>query len=301
MATEPPRVKRKGKNVFLLDLPIQRNRSWERWFLLSGDRHWDNPHSDWGLQEKHLKECEEKDAYVIDIGDFFCAMQGKYDPRSSKADVRPEHANDHYLDSLVSTATDFFEPYAHRFLMIASGNHERNIQKRHETSLVDRFVNSLNGRAGSSVAHGGWGGWFRFTFHDNAFKTSVNMHYSHGYGGGGPVTKGTIQTARRSSFLPDADLVLSGHIHERWNLDVQRVRLSRHGAIFHDTQTHICVPTYKEEFGSGGGDPSWHVERGAPPKPLGAAWLRFHYIRTPGSASGATSRQRVAWDVTWAE
>jgi hypothetical protein len=44
----------------------------EFWYLLTADRHWDNPDSDWDLQIKHLKEARERDAMVIDVGDFFC-------------------------------------------------------------------------------------------------------------------------------------------------------------------------------------------------------------------------------------
>ena len=60
-------------------------------------------------------------------------MQGKYDPRSSKDDLRPEHQGSNYLDSLVNTAADFFEPYAKNLIMIARGNHEAAILKRQET------------------------------------------------------------------------------------------------------------------------------------------------------------------------
>ena len=37
----------------------------------------------------------------------------------------------------------------------------------------------------------------------------------------------------------------------------------------------IRTPTYKEEYGEG--KMGWHVERGAPPKPLGAYVLELTY------------------------
>ena len=58
-------------------------------------------------------------------------------------------------------------------------------------------------------------------------------------------------------------------------LDIPRVRLSDSGQIFHDEQLHIKIPGYKEEYQDG--FEGWHIERGAPPKPLGAAWLRFYF------------------------
>lgn len=280
-----------SRNVIQLKVKGSRRTEWEQWFLLSGDRHWDNPKSDHDLQKDHLDEAVKRNAGVIDIGDLFCAMQGKYDKRSSKSDLRPEHQCDSYLDALVSTAADFFAPWADRLIVLGVGNHEEAIRKRHETHLTERLVSILNDRTGSSVVCGGYGGWIRFLFDWGNGPTSVvNLNYSHGYGGGGPVTKGVIQTNRRAVYLPDAHMVVSGHIHERWTLDLERVRLTSAGKLVLDTQTHVVVPTYKEEYGDGYG--GWHVERGAPPKPTGAAWLRFHW---------SPKTHRVRYDVTWAQ
>ena len=113
------------------------------------------------------------------------------------------------------------------------------------------------------------------------------LHYSHGAGGGGPVTKGVIKTARKAVYLPDPHIVISGHIHESWKVDLMRLRLGKTGT-YHDKQTHLCIPTYKEEFKDG--YDGWHVERGAPPKPIGAYWLRLFYVlRSSWAASQLTS------------
>jgi hypothetical protein len=50
------------------------------------------------------------------------------------------------------------------------------------------------------------------------------------------------------------------------------------------------VGTYKDEYGSGLG--GWHIERGAPPKPLGGYWMRlsFSLVKDEGKA---TTRPRV--------
>jgi hypothetical protein len=78
------------------------------------------------------------------------------------------------------------------------------------------------------------------------------------------VTKGVIKTARKAVYLPDPHIVISGHIHESWKVDLMRLRLGKTGT-YHDKQTHLCIPTYKEELG-------------APPKPIGAYWLRLFYV-----------------------
>lgn len=149
------------------------------------------------------------------------------------------------------------------------------IKKNHETDLCERLVAVLNDRHGSQVQAGGYGGWVRFLFKVGTQRSSVNLKYFHGAGGGGPVTKGVIQTNRRAVFLPDAHVVVSGHVHESWQVELPRERLNIQGRTFIDNQLHICTATYKEEYGDG--HDGWHVERGAPPKPLGAWWLRFFW------------------------
>ena len=88
------------------------------------------------------------------------------------------------------------------------------------------------------------------------------------------MTKGVIQTSRRSVWLPDAQTIVSGHIHESTIVVTPRVRLAPNGKTYLDEQTHVTTATYKQEHDLAGG---WHIERGAPPKPLGGAWLRFYW------------------------
>ncbi len=38
-------------------------------------------------------------------------MQGAYDPRKSKSDIRPEHNSANYFDAIINTAVDWFTPY----------------------------------------------------------------------------------------------------------------------------------------------------------------------------------------------
>lgn len=91
------RVSRAEGNVVHVQCDIK-GEQWEQHFLLRSDAHHDNPKSDRSLELKHLQEAVGYDAGVIDCGDLFCAMQGKYDKRSSKSDIRPEHQAGDYLD-----------------------------------------------------------------------------------------------------------------------------------------------------------------------------------------------------------
>ena len=245
--------------------------SWHQDFLLTSDRHHDNAHSDHRLEMLHLEEAVERDAGILDIGDLFCAMQGKYDRRSDLSQCRPEHREGRYLDSLVETAAEFFEPYADRWLLLAPGNHEGSILKHHETDLTQRLAERFRS-SGSPVVTGSYAGFVRFRVNIGGRSLSRVMYYIHGHGGGGIMTHGVLNTRRRQSFLADADIVWSGHTHDAWNLRLSRASLTEKGSLRLDDVHHVSTPGYKDEFGPLEG---WHVERGAPPKPLGAAWLRL--------------------------
>ncbi len=144
----------------------------EQWAFLSSDWHWDNPKSRWDLIERDLKFAQEVGAMVISAGDLFCAMQGKYDKRSSKDSLRPEHMAGSYLDKLVDTATEFLAPYRDVMGLITLGNHETAIYNRHETCLITRLVERLR-MMGSPCKRGGYNGWVQFV---GKSSTGVAQH-----------------------------------------------------------------------------------------------------------------------------
>ena len=248
------------------------NKDWEQWVLLTGDRHWDNQHSDWSLQKKHLELAKERNAPVIDVGDFFCLMQGKYDRRKSSDALRPIHRGEEYFDDVPNTAVDFFKPYAHQFAVLGYGNHETAIIKHHQTDILARFAYRLNKETGSNVQVGGYGGYIKLRFATPHKRKSVWLRYFHGSGGGGRVTRGTLISQRNAEIYSDADIVVTGHIHERWRMEIVKEAITDYGKLVLRPQIHLCVSSYKQEYNTQGG---WHVERGAPPKPLGGWWLRF--------------------------
>lgn len=252
-------------------------KGWSQRIMISGDRHHDNKHTDHKLEKEHLDRARDYNAPILDVGDLFCAMQGKFDKRASQSDLRAEHRGDNYFDLLLDEATSFYGPYADLFAVIAKGNHDKSILKHHQIGLIHNLSKRL--QAESKVADrafaGGYAGWVLLRFHVHGTKQqTLRIKYHHGYGGGGPVTKGVIQTNRRAVYLPDADIVASGHIHEAWVVPIKRERINDAGTVGLDTQWHVSTPTYKEEYLAGEG---FHVERGSPPKPLGCAWLHLSY------------------------
>lgn len=262
----------KDNDAIVIHNTFKRNKNWEQWFLLNSDRHWDNIHSDQKMMKEHLNEAVERNAIVIDTGDFFCAMQGKYDKRSSKSAMRPEHQHGDYLDRLVETGIEWFAPYADRLAFMSPGNHEESIHHRHETNLTERLVSGLRIQHKSPVLRHRYSGFTRFQFWDpSQHQESIIMWHTHGYGGGGPVTKDIIQTARQGAFLEGTDIVVSGHTHDAWVFYVSTRSLSKHNNIVRSERVHIKVPSAKDRWG---GD-SWEDHKGHPPKPVGAYWLHF--------------------------
>lgn len=261
-------VERTGTNV----LTLRHNdveAGWTQSYLLMADVHWDNPYCDRAMFKRHLEHAKEIGAGILVFGDFFCAMQGKYDKRSDKSALRPEHQGSNYLDLLVDTAADYLAPYASNIVMLGDGNHETSIRSHLETDLLAR----LCGKIGAQ--HMGYSGFVRFMFEktQGGGRSSRRLYYHHGYGGGGPVTKGVIGTNRRAAYV-DADFFAGGHIHESTIVENVVLRLSDSGAEQMVTQLHIQLPTYKQEFDLRGG---FHVEKGRPPKPTGAWLLEFYY------------------------
>lgn len=262
-----------GRNVHELQLDGKQVH-----VAMLSDLHWDNPKCDRQLLKKHLDFCKENNIPVIINGDFFCLMQGRGDNRRNKSDIRQEHNNARYLDSIVETASEWFKPYADIIKVIGYGNHETGIIKYQETDLLQRFVDLLNYKCSSNVQTGGYGGWviIRQMFHTNSSVTT-KVKYYHGSGGGGVVTKGALNLTRALEMYEDMDVFTMGHIHENSSRNDVRETInhnSKTGYSIKQKQLHLMLTgTYKEEYGEGAY--GWHVERGAPPKPLGGRILKI--------------------------
>lgn len=242
------------------------------------DIHWDNPKCDWNLLKHDLDYCLKNEIPIMFNGDTFCLMQGAYDPRKMKGDIRPEHNNARYFDSIVETAVDFFLPYANLMTVVGYGNHETSIIKRQETDVIQRFVTLLNYKAGSNVMTGGYGGWLivnQLLKAKSNITQATKIKYFHGSGGGGLVTKGALNLTRAMEMYEGYDVFTMGHIHENSARNDVRDSINFHptkGYYFNHKQIHSMITgTYKEEYING--LYGWHVERGAPMKPVGGRVL----------------------------
>lgn len=272
------KLTKQTKNIHVLELDTANAR-----IAMLSDLHWDNPKCDWDYLKKHLDYCVKENIPIMINGDMFCLMQGRGDKRGSKSDIRPEHNNSRYLDSVVNTAVEWFSPYAHLLTVIGYGNHETAIIKWQETDILERFVELLNIKNGTNVCTGGYGGWL--VIKQEIRKGSIfgtKVKYFHGSGGGGVVTKGAINLTRALEMYEDFDVFTMGHIHENAARNDVRETITHHSSSGHSIQhknIHLMLTgAYKEEYGDG--SKGWHVERGAPVKPIGGRILTIDITRT---------------------
>jgi hypothetical protein len=291
------KVSKKSEGVFFIDVDYDKIKNREFWCLLRSDAHHDNPHSDNRMEKRHLKEAVQRGAFILDNGDAFCAMQGKGDPRASKNDIKEVHKKGSYLDSLVTTYEEFLRPYADSILVMGKGNHELSVYKHRETDLTQRLVSSLNGSTGSNIQCGQIANWIgirlKYTEPSGYYRTKcpvIWLYMFHGAGGGGPVTKGVIGANRMGVTHPDASIIATGHTHDHWFFPNARSRITLDGTEYIDEQMHIKIPTYKNEYGVH--DSGFHMEKGRPPKPLGAIWIRF-YVKKPKELTNDILRYEV--------
>ena len=236
---------------------------WEQWILLTSDIHFDSRVCDRSLLAKHFGQAIERDAPIFVFGDFFDVMGTKKDPRSHMSDIRPEYMTKKgYLNLVTNDAIDFCRKYPIAF--IGEGNHEQNITKRHEIDIIEDLCKGIG------AEQGGYAGYLRFSFYSTTGhgKRKNDVYYNHGSGGNSPVTKGVIQTNRRGVAF-DADMFVSGHNHNRWNVELMRQRVDKDGNIRSSAQNHINLGTYK-------GQDDWEKQMGFPSPNKGGVWLRYY-------------------------
>jgi hypothetical protein len=246
---------------------------------LFSDIHFDSIFCDRDLLEKHLKRAGSENAIILDGGDFFDAMQGRFDPRRSMDDLRPEYRREDYYDFVVQDAAEFLKPYAQNIAMLAVGNHELSVLKNANTHLTDRLVSELR-HSGSLVLAGGFKGWVRilWKYKHGMDRNSFLIRYSHSGGGGSaPVTRGVIDTNRQAVYLPDAHVVWNGHNHHGWVMPIARERINGHGVMYSDLTWFVRTPGYKAEYENS--HIGYAAQKAAGPRPRGCVVITLEYAK----------------------
>lgn len=232
------KVEKLSADCIVINADISANKPLK--LFLHSDVHFDNPKCNRDLYFETLDLAKKQGRKSLCFGDFFCAMQGKYDPRRSKSDIRAEHNVSNYLDVMVKDSADKMRKYKDDFLLISEVNHESSIRRNCETDILDRFLERLGG----NTARGKYQGWVKINLHSpGKIKTSstrtINLFYHHGKFGG-IVTKGVLGVGRYGLIAPDADIIVTGHC-----FDNKTEILTPGGWVTHDKlDIGVKVATY---------------------------------------------------------
>jgi len=257
-----------------LEVRMKYKPGFQQDFLLTSDVHFDSKWCDRKLFFEDLNEAQRRGAGVFCFGDFFDLMQGRWDRRGGKEDVRHEYQSGKYYSDVIKDTVNKMGDYAQSLVLFSYGNHETAVIKNAEVDCLEDFAERLKAKkTGSGLHLGGYYGFVKFTFeHEGggAIRTKT-LAYHHGKWGG-VVSAGAQSVPRFAAILPDADIFVSGHTHDEWTRSFPRYRLKQNGKVKVEKQLHIKTGTYKEEFEKGYG---WAVERIVTPKSKGGCWLRF--------------------------
>jgi len=209
--------------------------------LFISDIHFDSEHCDRNLLTKHLRYCQQNNIDVFVLGDLFDCMGGKYDKRTNKEDIRPEYQKRDYFNVIVEDATEYLRKFD-CVKFISEGNHETSVRRRHEIDLTRMICQNLN------IQNGAYRGFITVnTRREGGDGKKFVLYYSHGHGGGAPVTKGVIQTNRRSDSI-DADLYLSGHLHTDFNISRHKWVVDKNNNIIKKSIKHLQLGTYLQSL-----------------------------------------------------
>ena len=244
--------------------------------LLLSDVHYDSVKCDRDMLKDHLDKALALKASVYIFGDWFDLMQGMYDPRRSYSSLRPEYKSITYLDDVINDAVEFLEPYREVLAMVGRGNHETNIEKRLSTSPIDRLVGALGG----GIMAGPYSGWVQLVYSRNANNNGGRhqrmLHFHHGYGGNAPRSKGVLNVDLDQKEWPDADVIVSGHTHQKWHVPMSVERITDRLNTYEDTVHHLKLGSYKKLDRFAG----WEVEKGFQQPRLGGWWMDAELRRT---------------------
>lgn len=240
--------------------------------LMISDVHFDSKKCNRLALKKLLDEAVERDAGIMIFGDLLDVMGAKYDPRSGKADIRPEYNEGNYFSAVVDDLVKFFKPYSRNLLFVSEGNHEYSVKQRHEFDLLKIFEYKMRMETGWSGLLGGYEGWILFkSNYKNRCPAPIKCYYTHGSGGNAPVTRGVINTNRRQVNI-QADLFVSGHIHTQWAVPVPQRSITPYGTEKISDVLHLQLGCFKEAHKG-----AWEAMKGFGAANIGGYWVKFFW------------------------
>lgn len=252
--------------------------------LIISDVHFDSLHCDHESLKKHLDQIKEKNGKIIIVGDWFDVMGCHKDPRSKPAQINPIYIQKgrQYLDLVVEDSYEFLKPYAKNLGIITYGNHETSILKHRDTDPLERLIFLLNQNKGVDVHKGAYAGWIIASIQRegaNAKKARLNFNicYHHGKGGNAKRSKGILYSQLDAMEFPDANLIISGHDHNKiYDPSNVRKRISpRSHKPYTDTVHWLKTGSYAkspDDFG-------FAVQKGFMGKRMGGWFVDLDFVR----------------------
>lgn len=286
MNTNTWEVSRLSDGVTTLTVNNWTSKSEFRIFVCS-DQHRDSAFSNHDLEQYHMDWAASINAPMVFYGDLFCAMQARFDPRSSKSETPDELKRGHYFDELVKYNHSFYKKYRKNIVVIGKGNHETSVENRHETDLCGRLVELLNAPGDSNVQLGGYYGWvqIKLQFPGKTKWITKNLWYHHGAGGNAQQSKGMLDVGRIAEYMADADVCCLGHNHQNYSTYNKRMRITPQGRELEDICVHVRTPGYKNPHHPKVKKNNWSGNNLQKPTVQGGGWLIFRM--KPGYAQDA--------------
>lgn len=218
--------------------------------LLVSDLHLDSTNTDTKKLHKMFKEAADENCGIFIFGDFYDVMGMKYDKRSLKSDVLSELKEDDYLFRVAKMGADFLAPYAKNIMLISMGNHEESVNRRIEMSLFELTNLILYRDYGLTVNFTNkYDGFVRFNLKAANDATSKILYYHHGSGGSATMSFGILNVKRQAAVI-DADIYVSGHLHNAWAKPLNRMSINING-------NEVINETIHLQLGAGKDNGSW--------------------------------------------
>jgi len=263
-------------------LKFKYKTGWTQNILCTSDEHTDSSECALDLLKADYDLAKETGAYIASFGDFFDVINSREDKRRSAGSMRDENKVDAYVDSVIDFGLKHFGKYADQFLMFSRGNHEIKLIKLCGTDIMRRFVDELNRLRSPGLPEiylGGYGGWLRVLFERDSgqgcSRQSCNIKFFHGAGCAAEVTKGTMEVQRMAAAIDGADIVVTGHTHNGWQIPHVQETLNDAGVAQFKPRLHCKLSGYKVDYRLDGAG-TWAVQKGFKPSPIGGAWITFH-------------------------
>ena len=189
---------------------------------------------------------QKRGGIIVDLGDLFDAMQGRYDPRADPSQIVPDMLGSDYSDRLIEYGWRRYKKYAENWAVMMSGNHESKFEKNYGTSLIRRLADKMHS-VGSPVQALDYSGYLILSLSNGDRGSRFIIKLLHGSGGNAPATAGANKDAYRSATYVDADIIVSGHIHQDRTRKTQVERINKCFVPYWSKQAHIVCPGYKDD------------------------------------------------------